>query len=68
MTLQDWMNKNSITLEKLAGMVGYSTAHLCDVKNFKETPSVALIKKLIALSNGALTFESLTEKPEQTNA
>jgi transcriptional regulator with XRE-family HTH domain len=68
MTLKEWLKKNNMLLVELAEKVGCSAAHLSDVQNFKKGPSVALIKKLIALSNGALTFESLTEKPEQTNA
>ena len=57
MDLIEWLTLMGTT--KVAGLLGVSTVTICQWKKAETSPQVMMADKIIALSNGLVTWESV---------
>lgn len=62
--LQAYRDARGVTLDELAARVGTSKATLSRVENWKQDPSLDLIGKLKAATDGIVSADDFLRRPE----
>ena len=59
--LRKYRDRNEITLRELAVKAGTSIPSLCRIEQWQQTPSLALVARLIKACKGAVTAQDFLE-------
>jgi transcriptional regulator with XRE-family HTH domain len=59
--LRRFRENNALTLEALAELAGISAPSLSRIETWQQTPSLALVSRLIKVSNGELSADDFLQ-------